>query len=159
MAASNGLIVDSLGLNYTHYITRLQIADLLVNMIEKYTGTTFTDTADSAVLKAYSAGLIAGRVNNRFDPSATATRQELAIMFFNSVKKMEKVNGSSLINHNLTSVSGFNDFDQTASWAQDAMEIMVNAGILGGNNGNLNPLGTATIQEALVMNNNLYKLS
>ncbi|MFI3251188.1 MAG: WG repeat-containing protein, partial [Eubacteriales bacterium] len=94
---ANGLVVDSLDSNFTSSITRLQIADLLVNMLEKYSGktltsaspTTFVDTLNLSVLKAYEMGIIKGKENNQFDPYSYATRQEIAVMIYNAIATLE----------------------------------------------------------------------
>lgn len=165
-AKDNNLLTDALGKDYTTDITRLQIADLLVNMIEKYTNSslseadsgTFSDTANSAVLKAYAAGLIGGKGNGMFAPFDTATRQEISIMMYNTIKKMEDMSAKSLINHSLTTVSGFSDFDTAASWSQNSLAILANAGIISGNGGKIDPHSSTSIQQALVMNQNIFQL-
>lgn len=162
-ALENNLIVDSLGMDYTKSITRNQIADLLVNMIEQYTGKTldvssesFTDTDNTQILKAYEAGIISGRGNGIFDPEATATRQEMAIMVINSIKTMEEITGNSLIDHSLTTIDGYSDME--SAWAKEALSVLANAGIMSGAGDKINPNGNTTIQESLVMNNNLFQL-
>lgn len=160
----NHLTVDSLGTNYTNAITRLQIADLLVNMVEQYTGETleareeaFPDSDNEQILKAAESGIVVGGSDGNFSPSATATRQEMAIMILNSIKLMEEISDTSLVDHSLTTVSGFSDLE--SSWAKEALSILVNAGIMSGFNEKINPIGNTSIQEALVMNNGLFQLT
>ncbi len=161
----NGLTVDSLGNDYTQAITRVQIADLLVNMVEKASGTTlpesgesFTDTDSKAVSKAAAASIIGGRGNGKFDPDATATRQEIAIMIVRAIEKLEEISGGSYIDHSLTTVEGYADFGDTATWAQSYVAILANNQIMMGSDGMLNPLSQTKIQECLVLNNNLFQL-
>lgn len=165
LAEKNDLIVDSLGMNYTKSITREQIADLLVNMLEKVAGQTlptssesFSDTSSVAVSKAYQASIISGRGNGIFDPNSTATRQEISIMIVRAIETQEALNGESYVDHNLTTLEGFSDFNQTDVWAQNFLAILVNHGIIGGSEGKLTPLAPTSIQECLVMTNNLYNL-
>ncbi len=166
-ARENNLLVGSLSLDLRTDINRHQIAHLLVNLVEQSTQTTldtaaedtFPDTNEVNILKAYQAGLIGGKTDGTFDPFAPATRQEISIMVYNTIKLLESTTDKILIAHNLTDVSGFGDFDSTATWAQDSMAILVNNQIMGGdNNGNLLPLANTRIQECLVLVNNLFGL-
>lgn len=162
----NQLTVDALGTDYTQYINREQIAELLVNMVEQYTGTsllhgekTFPDSNNTAVLKAAQAGIVGGRATGDFDPSATATREEIAVMVYNAIKAMENHLGETLVAHITSAPMGYADFFSTASWASNAMAILVHNGIISGDtSGNLTPQGVTSIQEAIVMNNNLFQL-
>lgn len=165
-AEENGLIVDSLGMDYTKSITREQIAHLLVNMIEKYTGEimaqgnsdTFTDTSNESVLKAYESGIISGKDVGIFDPTATATRQEISIMILRAIETLENQSRESYIDHTLTHLDGYGDIDSISSWATEFMAILANNNLMTGSDGNLNPLSETSIQECLVLNNNLFML-
>lgn len=164
-AEENALLVESLGTDYTALITREQIADLLVNMVEKATGKTlstdaesFTDTSNEAVLKAAAAGIITGRGNGIFDPNSTANRQEISVMIVRAIEKMEALTGDSYIDHSLTTLEGYSDLGEASPWAQSFMAILANNQIMSGFDGKLNPLFDTTIQECLVFNNNLFKL-
>lgn len=67
----------------TRSITRFQFAELIVNLTEKVTGkeivpaaaSTFTDCTETAVLKAYAAGIVGGIGNNLFAPDTTTNRE------------------------------------------------------------------------------------
>lgn len=162
----NHLSVDSLGLDYTKNITRLQIADLLVNMVEKSTGATletsdqpFSDTNNESVSKAAQAGIIGGKGDGIFDPDNTATRQEISIMIVRTIEKLEELSGKSYIDHSQTNLEGFSDFEDTADWAKSFVAILANNGIMSGSDNKLTPLSPTSIEECLVLNNNLFKLT
>lgn len=171
-ADENNLLVNSLGKNYTTEITRLQIADLLVNLIETRCNTTlpsaslgtFYDTADGAVLKAYEAGLITGRGAGAFAPDDLAQRQEIAIMLLRTIEKMEELEQKTLINHQEAVLAVYNDFATVASYAQNSLGILVNNGLMSGSTDAsgigkvLNPVNNTSIQEALILINNLFQL-
>lgn len=164
-AQEKDLLVDSLGNDYTQKITRLQIADLLVNMVEQATGETlspvaenpFNDTDNVQILKAYEAGIISGKdeVLGLFAPDAQATRQEMAIMLQKAIVAMAK---EEALSDNGLSLADFNDGSAVADWAKDAMTTMVQSGILGGYEGALTPESNTSIQEAIVLSNNLFSL-
>ena len=66
-AYDKGLLPDRTDSGFQNQITRLQFADLAVNLIEKATGksvapaeNTFQDTSDPAVLMAVAAGVTSG---------------------------------------------------------------------------------------------------
>lgn len=164
-SSENGLTVDSLGMDFTKSITREQIADLLVNMVEKATGKTletgtssFSDTNNPQIAKASTAGIIAGNPNGTFSPDNTATRQEISVMILRAIEKLEELSGKSYIDHNLTELEGFSDMDTIDSWAVGFMAILANNDMMAGSNGKLNPHSETSIQECLVMNNNLFQL-
>ena len=58
----------------------------------------------------------------------------------------------------MTSINAFKDKSLIADYALDAMASMVNAGIIKGNDGNVNPKGNATRAEVAVMCERLLKL-
>jgi len=53
------------------------------------------------------------------------------------------------------SLSSFSDAGQIASWAKDAMALLVETGVVSGNNGMLTPTSTATRAEMAQMVYNL----
>lgn len=166
-ANQKGLLVDSLGTDFTDDITRLQIADLLVNMIEKFSKTTlssadegsFTDTDNISVRKAFEAGIITGKDEGIFAPDEFATRQEISIMVYRAITTLESISETEFVNSEAKEAPEHEDFQEVATWAQDFMAILVNNGIMSGADNKLNPLSYTTIQECLVLNNNLFHLS
>ena len=92
--------------------------------------------------------------NNEFKPEKDITRQEMFTLLYNALKVIgklpEKKAGSKL--------SAFSDADAIASWAKEAMEHLVERGIISGNGGRLNPTDTTTRAEmAQVLYNLLCK--
>lgn len=164
-AQSNSLVLASLGSNYTMNITRLQIAEILVNLVEKYTGmpldigtVSFEDEQSTAVLKAANSAIVGGKTKTTFDPEGFATRQEIAVMIYSSIKTMETMTGKSLVNHDLIPLSGYEDLSEADSWAKIPMAILANHNLMTGSKGKLHPRDNATIQECIVLVNNLFKL-
>lgn len=164
---SNNLLVESLGSDYTKSITRVQIAELLVNMIENSCNTTldfassstFTDTTNLSVLKAYESGILTGKGNQIFDPNGLASRNEIAVMIYNSIQTMEKITNKSMIYHGNTTITGYNDADSVEIWAKNAMGILINNEIMGGTSATtISPTSDTSIQECLVLNQNLFFL-
>ncbi|MFI3249792.1 MAG: hypothetical protein R3Y07_02365 [Eubacteriales bacterium] len=168
-AFDNNLVVDSVGNDFTVNINREQIADLLVNMIEQYSGTTlpaasvdtFSDSQSTSVLKAYEAGIISGKTTYLFDPLSTAKRQEIAVMIYRAIETLEEITGNSYIDFSLTTLSDFADLDQTEEWAKKYLAVLVNNGIMSGSGTGsekkINANNPTSIQECFVLNNNLFK--
>lgn len=163
-AVDMNLLVDSLGMNLKSDITRHQIADLLVNMVEKYTKTTlsytpdvFTDTEEESIWKANEAGIISGRGDGTFDPDTNASRQEMALMTYKAIVKMEEITGNTLISKEIAEIS-FEDQDDIKSWAREGVAIMASNHIMAGSEGNFIPHSPITVEEALVVNNNVFLL-
>lgn len=163
-AVDMDLLVDSLGMHLKSDITRHQIADLLVNMVEKYTKTTlsytadvFTDTEEESIWKASEAGIISGRGDGTFDPDTSASRQEMALMTYKAIVKMEELTGNVLISREVSDMS-FGDLGDIKSWALEGVSMMASNDIMAGSDGNFKPKDFITVEEALVVNNNVFQL-
>ena len=90
-------------------------------------------------------GITEGLGNNLYAPEKQITRQEMFALLYNTLKVIgqmpegsEKAGGS---------ITGYGDANHIASWAKDAAGSLINAGIIGGNNGMLTPAGTTTRAE------------
>lgn len=90
-----------------------------------------------AILWAAGKGIVTDTGETAIVPEANLTRQQIALMLYNYMGKPE--GGADL--------GTFADADQVSSWAKDAMEWAVSAGVLKGNDNKgvltLNPAGTA----------------
>jgi hypothetical protein len=95
MAAFNlGIVPPNLQSNFTQAITRAEFASLAVNLYEYLLGeiigrVNFTDTNDINVEKAAYIGIVSGVGNNRFDPDATLTREQAAVMLGRLFRRLE----------------------------------------------------------------------
>ena len=118
----------------------------------------FTDAGNNYyteyLLTAKGLGIVNGIGNNLFAPEKEISRQEMIVMLHNALKVIDEV-PSEHINKPITS---FNDEDQVASWANEAMSALYKAGIVTGNNNYLNPRTSTTRAEiAQVLYNLLSK--
>ena len=93
-AIAAGLVPENLQKNYTWPVSRGDVAQMFINLIEQSSGkpinefmgemgvevnpSAFTDTSDKAVLAANALGIIQGIGNNKFDPDGTFTRAQIA---------------------------------------------------------------------------------
>jgi hypothetical protein len=85
-------------------------------------------------------GISAGIGNDMFAPDRVITRQEMFTLLYNALNVIgqlpERVSGKTL--------SDYSDADEIASWAKDAMKLLVETGIIGSSGSRLDPKGTAT---------------
>jgi hypothetical protein len=113
------------------------------------------DTYYTGYLAAAKRLSISGGVgNNMFIPDREITRQEMFTLLYNALKTIgrlpEGTAGKPL--------SAFTDTEDIASWAREAMALLVETGVIGGNRGKLSPTSTTTRAEmAQVLYNLLSK--
>jgi len=118
----------------------------------------FADAGDTYytgyLAAAKRLGISKGIGNNMFGPDREITRQEMFTLLYNTLKAIGKLpkgdSGKTL--------ADFTDAGLLDSWAREAMEQLVNTGIIAGNDGKLSPTNTATRAEmAQVLYNMLVK--
>lgn len=165
LAREAGLITEHTSSYMTHDITRFQFAELIVNCVEKVTGkeivpaadTTFTDTREVAVLKAYAAGIVGGVGNNRFDPAAKSNREQIAAMIYRAAKYIQAETNQNLVPET-TDLSKFTDKAQVSSWALEGVGALAANGIMSGNSAaTLSPKSSCTIEQSILFVYRLYK--
>lgn len=116
---------------------------------EKSNGEIFSDVSagayySTAVSWASNKGIVSGTGNGGFSPDQSITREQLAVMVY----QYAKLAGADVTNSATNSASQFTDSNQVSPWAKDAMNYVVNAGIVSGKSkGVLDPKGTATRAE------------
>ncbi|MDD4239237.1 MAG: S-layer homology domain-containing protein [Desulfotomaculaceae bacterium] len=99
-------------------------------------------------------GISAGVGDNLFVPEKKITRQEMFTLLY----KVLKVTGTLPQGNSGKTLSDFSDAGDIASWAMDAMTLLVETGTVGGSGGKLSPVSTTTRAEmAQVLYNLLSK--
>lgn len=130
-----GLIPDMLWGNFQNTITREELSGVIVRLYERLTDSKvaaaaanpFKDTKDTDVLKASALGIIGGTGAGQFSPNAAVTREQLAVMLYNTLVKagmQDEMSGDKTI--------AFADSGKIASWAAEAVEKLAGAGIMQG---------------------------
>ncbi len=117
----------------------------------------FSDAGDSYytgyLAAAKRLGISAGAGNNLYAPGKEITRQEMFTLLYNALKVIRQLpqgdSGKTL--------DQFTDAGQIASWAKEAMTLLVKTGTIGGNNGLLTPTGTTTRAEMAQVLYNLLR--
>ena len=119
---------------------------------------TYTDVSGGAwyaeaVRWATSEGVVSGVGDNRFDPDAPITREQMAVMLY-----AYAAHKGYDTDHNSAEAQTFHDYDAISGWALTAMEWAVDAGLIGGKPGNiLDPAGTATRAEVATILRNFHQ--
>lgn len=137
-AISAGLVPEVLQKNYTKPVSRADVAQMFINLIERRSGkpinefmedkgvevnpSAFTDTNDKAVLAANALGIIQGIGDNKFDPNGTFTRAQIAAI----INRIARVLGVETegYSHSFTDVSGH--------WANSELGWPSSVGIING---------------------------
>ncbi|WP_419822933.1 S-layer homology domain-containing protein [Anoxybacterium hadale] len=153
--ASKGIIngtsetTYSPGLNITRadFMCMLMRAMKLDNAIDS----NFSDVPSTAyyyqaVGTAKKLGIAMGKGDNLFLPKEKISRQDMMVI----IARAMKITGKKL-DDSATDLSGFNDSSKVAPYAVNAAAQLVKAGIVTGNNGAINPEGTATRAETAVI--------
>lgn len=148
-------------LKATAPVTRAEFCTVALNAYEKVTGravsrsgkSPFSDCSDPAVTAAYQLGLVNGRGNGRFDPTATIERQDLCVMLYN-VLKAGGITAPAIAGD--AAVEDYPDVSDIRGYALTPMITMVDYSIVNGvaaagSTTKLAPSGTATREQALIM--------
>ena len=164
-AEENQLITQRNRSNFQKTITRLEFAELAVNLIEKATGkplplseTVFNDTSDEVARKAVYADVTAGKGDNRFAPNDPITRQEICVMLNKVIKYVDQTTGRTTLTNSSTQVDAarFNDTHKIAPWATSSVAALTNNGLMSGKGSGVAPLDNTTTQEAITLILSLY---
>lgn len=152
-AAEIGLVPDGLGNDYRVSITRAQFAATAVKLYEAMSGqkapaageSPFSDTSDPAVIQAQALGIVNGVGDDKFAADALVTREQAAAMLSRVYTKL----GGNIPE---VAATTFADNDKVSSWAKGAVAFMADKGIVSGvGNNSFDPLGNASIEQALVI--------
>ena len=164
-AQSKGLITQRTEGIYQDQITRLQFAELAVNMIEKALGEeidpaadNFTDTDDVMALKAVAAGVTSGKGDGIFAPNVPITRQEISVMLNKAIQYVDAAQGTSTLTNTSTVIDSakFKDAATVDSWAVESMALLTNNDLMAGKDGGVSPKVNTTVEEAIALIRAIY---
>ena len=139
-------------------ITRAEFCSISLTLYESLAGCTlertdavwFDDCADPDVNTAYEQRLVAGS-GGRFSPDHTITRQDLCVMLRNVLDAV----GADAAG-DLSMLSTYTDSGSISPYAREAVAVMLENGILVGAGGKLDPRGTASREQALILAYRLF---
>lgn len=133
-AQLNGFITNRILNNISGRATREEFAEIIVKMFEKSTGAiieigegSYTDTNNTEILKALSAGLMNGVGRGRFAPNAYLTREQMAVTIFRAIKILKPNDDFSI-----TGIPKFIDDNRIEKWAKEGVYYCAKVGIVKG---------------------------
>ena len=157
-AIEAGLVPENLQKDYTRAVSRGDVAQMFINLIEKASDQTidefmaakgvtinndaFTDTTDKAVLAANALEIINGVGDGRFDPGGTLTRAQIAAI----INRVARAVG-------LDTEGYSHSFDDVAGhWVNDELGWPVYADIIRGlSETSFDPSGNLTTEQAIAI--------
>ena len=136
---------------------RVQMMQVLANRTEGYSKAEYAGVSSfvdvpvdhwgcAPVRWAYRNNLADGVGDDRFDPEAALTREQLAVFLYRYAQRTGATTSTSG-----TRYFTFPDRSAVSTWAVTAMRWAVNRGIINGSDGLLKPGGTATRAEVAQM--------
>ncbi len=160
-AVEYGLITERIRDNIGSFITREEFAELATRLYEVYTReiaetapvSTFTDTVNPEVFKAYKLGIVNGVGDNKFDPYALTTREQIAAML-NRVVRVIKPEADLSVED----APSFADQHEIESYFVDNVRFMAKNGLITGiGNNRFAPKDTCTREVAVLIAVRLYE--
>jgi hypothetical protein len=88
-------------------------------------------------------GISGGVGSNMFAPEQAITRQEMFTLLYNALKVLNQLPSKAPVK----TLADFSDAADIASWAKDAMTLLVETGTVTGSDGKLSPAGATTRAE------------
>ncbi|MFC5529832.1 glycosyl hydrolase family 18 protein [Cohnella yongneupensis] len=138
-------------------LTRAEVASLIVRALgilpeQSAAGSAFEDVAADSehaadIAAAKKAGLVNGKGDGRFDPSAAVTREEIAVILARALAYagVTKAADSAALDR-------FSDIAVASAYAQSSLALLVERGIMNGVSADrLAPLANVTKEQATVL--------
>ncbi|MDE6182392.1 MAG: S-layer homology domain-containing protein [Eubacteriales bacterium] len=139
---------------------RADMAVMLVRLlgINETFSENFSDVAPNAYYAnavgiAREYGIITGSTDGKFNPNANISRQDTMVMIARILQNL----GIS-VNNDTSVLAQFSDSANISQYALESTAILVNAGIINGNDGKINPKAPITRAEIAVVMNKLYSI-
>lgn len=160
-AQEYGLITNRIKDNMSGPITREEFAELATRLYEVYTGqkatpapaSTFTDTNNPEILKAFQLGIVAGVGNNKFAPQVLINREQMAAMLNRAVKVLKP--GVDL---SIAGAPTFADEKEIESYFVENVKFMAKNKLIGGvGNNKFAPKNTSTREQAVLIALRVYE--
>ncbi len=140
-------------------------ADFLIMVMNSYgiepdsdIADNFSDAGDKYYTKylgtAKRLGLVSGVGNNLYLPEATISRQDMFVILYRMLKKLGELPEST----GSKTLEDFNDADDIAGYAIEALKLFVEAGTIQGDGTKLTPKATSTRAQAVQVLYNLLSL-
>ena len=159
--ASKGIIEGTSATSYSpkSNITRADFITLLIRALELKTSFTanFDDVKASdyyynAAGMAKKLGIAAGVGNNKFNPEACITREDMMVMAARAMEKAGKLKSDA----DISVLSAYTDSASISHYAEASASALVKSGIITGDGKRINPKGYTTREEIAVVVYRIY---
>lgn len=160
-ALEYGLITEKIRDNMSGSITREEFAEVAVKLYELYTGkqaepapvSTFTDTTNPEILKAYNLGIVNGIGNNKFAPQVLINREQMAAMLYRAVVAIKPDADMTI-----EGAPSFSDEKEIASYFVENVKFMAKNNFINGvGNNKFAPKATSTREQAVIVAVRVYE--
>ena len=160
-ALGYGFITGRIKDNMSGSITREEFAEVAVKLYELYTGkqavaaplSTFTDTTNPEILKAYQLGIVSGIGNNKFAPQVLINREQMAAMLNRAVVAIRPDADMSI-----EGAPVFADEKEVAPYFVTNVKFMSKNGFIQGvGNNRFAPKATSTREQAVIIAVRVYE--
>ncbi len=135
-------------------ITRADFAVLLVRAFklasensENFADVSSSDYFAKELAVARNTGLVNGVGDNKFAPRNNITRQDMMVIVYRALAGMSKLN----VGDGVLDVPQASDFDTVSDYAKEAVSALVNAKLINGKNGLIDPTANTTRAEVAVL--------
>ncbi len=152
-AAEYGFITEKIAGKMNAPITREELCEVIMKLYEKIIGEAkysdvkgFSDTKNPEIYKAFELGIVNGVGNGKFEPKSLTNREQVAAMMYRAVKA---INPDADFSTN--GAEKFSDEKLISSWALESIKFMNKNGLIKGNNGFVDPKGTTTREQAVLI--------
>ncbi len=164
-AIEKGYTTEAMLENLQSEITREDFIDLIMTSYEKLMGeidgvtiedNPFVDTDNLNVIKASKLDIVNGQ-DGHFNPTANLTREEMIVIFIRVSQAIELRSDVSLLPETKDAISIMDDVD-ISDWAKESVYLAVANGMVAGDgDGTVNPKGTSTKEQAVLLNFRLFE--
>ncbi|NLY42616.1 MAG: S-layer homology domain-containing protein [Clostridiaceae bacterium] len=158
-AEEYGFITEKIKDNMSQPITREELCEVIMKLYEKMVGhaeysdpSTFSDTKNPEIYKAYGLGIVKGVGNDKFAPNDLTNREQVAAMLYRAAKVIKPEADFSI-----DGAEKFKDDNLISSWAIEAVKFMNKNGLIKGSDGYVNPKGTTTREQAVLIIVRIYE--
>ncbi|WP_250277956.1 S-layer homology domain-containing protein [[Clostridium] colinum] len=138
---------------------RADVTVMLIKLLglQPETNNKFIDVDSSAYYAPYvgtaSTYKVVNGANGMFNPEQAISRQDTMVMIAQILKGLD-LN----INTDTSVLNKFSDINKISSYANESVAILLNSGIISGNNGKLNPTDNITRAEMATIMSKLYDI-
>jgi len=161
-AGEYNLLTGRITGEYTRHITREEFCELTINLYKALIGSElpeadsspFADTHNKSVIIANKLGIVKGVGSKKFAPYNSATREEIAVMLYRTLKAAKPGENYYTSNEYL-----FNDQHKISGWALNEVLYLTKAGIINGiGNKMFDPGRNISREEAIALVKRIYEV-